>query len=280
MSLPIVKLTKYDLPMWNVSPAPEKECLVMLEGTGDMTYRELNKNIDMWTNAYIDKYTKLIKQMNYNENDVGYTVDINGRIESPYENTGYSDRTTTSSYKYGGGGSTDSYGGGRTSTIYPSNKMSYLYPHFEFIKSVYGIWKIRYEIQPGDTLSEIASAAGLPLEIVLKYNPQIRNPNKINAYDWINLPTDLLVEPEKFAYEFNQRKELLKNKTVAELKHTSRKEPIDTHSRMMPKVDSKHILCLACGCPIHEIKIGERGKKYCKECGVYLPEIVYDKEMV
>lgn len=279
MSLPIVKVSKYDLLMNNISPALAKECLIVSEDTGEMFHWEPEKYINMCTNARIDRYAKLINQMNYNKDNVGYIVDLLGNVEGPYENTGYSDRTTTSSYKYGGGGgSTGSYGGGGASTVYSPDKIAYFYPHFEFTKSEYGVWKIKYEVQPGDTLSEIASAAGSPLEKVLRYNPQIKNPNKIEAYDWINLPTGLIVEPEKFAYEFNQRKELLKNKTVAELRYTSRKEAVDTYSRMTLKVDDKHVLCLSCGRFIHTPKIGKYNDRYCENCGCYMPEIMFGKE--
>lgn len=279
MSLPIVKLTKYDLLMGNIYPALEKECLVMLEDTGEMIHWELNKYIDIWTNARIDEYIKLINQMDYNKNNIGYTVDINGKIKSPYENSGYSDRTTTSGYKYTcRGGSTDSYNSDRAYATYLPDRINYFYPHFEFTKFDYENWKIKYEIQPGDTLSEIAIAAGSSLEEVLMYNSQIKNPNKIQAYDWINLPTGLIVEPEKFVYEFNQRKELLRNKTVAELKYTSRKEAVDPYSRMTLKVDGKHTLCLSCGRFIHTPKIGKYNDRYCENCGCYMPEIMFGKE--
>ena len=229
MSLPIIKVSKYDLLMNNIpATLATDECLIVLEDTGKMIH---------W---------------------------------NPREYTGY---------KYTGcGGSSGSYGGGGASTTYFPDKMAYFYPHFEFTKSDYGIWKIKYEVQPGDTLSEIASAAGSSLERVLNYNPQIRNPNKIKAYDWINLPTGLIVEPEKFVYEFNQRKEFLKDKTVAELRYTSRKEAIDTYSRLMLKVDGKHVLCLSCGRFIHTPKIGKYNDRYCESCGCYLPDSMFGKE--
>ena len=189
MSLPIIKLTKYDLLMGNISPVLEKECLVVFEDTGEMIHWELNKYIDIWTNARIDEYTKLINQMNYNKDNIGYTVDINGKIESPYENTGYSERTTTTDYKYTGcGGSTGSYGGGGASTTY--------------------------------------------------------FPDRI----------------------------------VAELRYTSRKEAIDTYSRMTLEVDSKHTLCLSCGSFIHTPKIGKYNDRYCENCGCYLPDSMFGKE--
>ena len=253
----------------------------MLEDTGEMIHWEPKKYTDMWANARIDGYTKLINQINYNKNNVGYTVDINGRIESPYENTGYSDRTTTSSYKYTGcRGNIVNYTVEKVSTDYlPDEKAyAYFYPHFEFTKFDYENWKIKYEIQPGDTLSEIASAAKSSLAEILKYNPQIKNLNKIMAYDWINLPTSSIADPEKFAYEFNQRKELLKNKTVAELRYAAREETIDPYSRMTLKVDGKHTLCLSCGRFIRIPKIGKYNDRYCENCGCYMPEIMFGKE--
>ena len=151
-------------------------------------FNELSKEIvEYLSEAMIDSRTlgrtKLINQMDYNKNNVGYTVDINGRIESPYENTGYSDRTTTGSYKYGSGG-----GGGGASTAY------------------------------------------------------------------------------------------LSDKTVAELRYTSRKETIDTYSRMMLKVDGKHVLCLSCGRFVHTPKIGKYNDRYCESCGCYLPDSMFGKE--
>ena len=280
MNLPIVKMTKYDLLMNNIPVTfASDECLVVLEDTGEVFHWEPNKYLDdIWTNARIDMYSKLIKQITPAIQNNGYTVDINGKIERPYENIGYSDRTT-SSYKYTGfGDSTCSYSGSEASSAYLSDRMTYFYPHFEFTKSNDGVWKIIYEIQPGDTLSEIAKAAGSSLEKILQYNPQIENPNKIMAYDWINLPTSSIVEPEKFAYEFNQRKKLLKNKTIAELRYTSRKEAIDTYSRMTLKVDDKQALCLACGRFIHTPKIGKYNGRYCDNCGCYMPELMFGKE--
>lgn len=262
MSLPLVKVTKYDLLMNNIPVnLASKECLVMLEDTGEMYHWEPNKYIDTCINARIDKYTKLINQM-YNEKSVGYIIDLLGNVEGPYENTGYSKCTATINCS-----------GDEASTYYLPDKIAYFYPHFEFTKSDYGVWKIKYEVQPRDTLSEIASAAGSSLAEILKYNPQIKNPNKIMAYDWINLPTGLTVDPEKFAYEFNQRKGFLKNKT-----YTSRKETIDPYSRMTLKVDGKHTLCLSCGRFIHTPKIGKYNDRYCENCGCYMPETMFGKE--
>lgn len=250
----------------------------MLEDTGEIYHWEPNKYIDTCINARIDKYTKLINQMNYEKN-VGYIIDLLGNVEGPYENIGYSDRTTTSSYKYTGrGGSTDSYDSdGAYATCLP-DRINYFYPHFEFTKSDYENWKIRYEIQPGDTLSEIASAAKSSLAEILKYNPQIKNLNKIMAYDWINLPADSIVDPEKFAYEFNQRKGLLKNRTVAELRYAAQKDLIDPYSHMTLKVDGKHTLCLSCGRFIRTPKIGKYNDRYCENCGCYMPETMFGKE--
>jgi lysozyme len=39
----------------------------------------------------------------------------------------------------------------------------------------------QYEIQSGDTLSDIAKRKGMKLEDLIKSNPQIKNPNKISA---------------------------------------------------------------------------------------------------
>lgn len=259
MNLPIIKATKYDLLTNNIPVTfASDECLIMLGDTNEM----------------------IIRQITPVTRNIGYTVDINGRIERSYENIGYSDRTTTSSYKYTGcGGSTCGYSSSEASPTYLSDRMTYFYPHFEFTKSDDGVWKIIYEIQPGDTLSEIAKAAGSSLEKILQYNPQIKNPNKIMAYDWINLPTSSIAEPEKFAYEFNQRKKLLKNKTIAELKYAARKEAIDTYSRMTLKVDDKQVLCLACGRFICTPKIGKYKDRYCDNCGCYMPEIMFGGDL-
>lgn len=86
MSLPIIKATKYDLLMNNISTTlTSDECLVILEDTGEVFHWEPNKYLNIYGNAHIDRYTKLINQMNCNRNNIGYTVDINGRIESPYQ---------------------------------------------------------------------------------------------------------------------------------------------------------------------------------------------------
>ena len=113
MSLPIVKITKYDLLMNNIPvPFASDGCLIVIEDTGEIFHWEPKQYLDaMWGNACIDRYTKLISQITPAIQNIGYTVDINGRLERPYENNGYSDRTTPSSLKYTGrGGSTVSYG--------------------------------------------------------------------------------------------------------------------------------------------------------------------------
>ena len=269
MSLPIVKVTKYDLLMNNIPVTfASDECLVMLEDTGEVFHWEP-----------IDRYIKLVNQLVPVIQNIGYTRDIDGKIERPYKNIRYSDCTTTSSYKNTScGGSTISDNDDGASITYLPNKIAYFYPHFEFTKTDYGAWKITYEIQPGDTLSEISMATGSSLEKILQYNPQIENPNKIMAYDWINLPTSSIVEPEKFVYEFNQRKKLLKNKIVAEPKYTSQKEAINTYSRMTLKVDGKHTLCLSCGRFIRTPKIGKYKDRYCDNCGCYMPEIMFGSD--
>lgn len=110
MSLPIVNITKYDLLMKNIPVTLTSECLIVLKDTGDILHWDPERYRDMCTNARIDRYTQLVNQMDYNKNNVGCTVDINGKIESPYENIVYSDRTTTNSYKYiGGGGASTAY---------------------------------------------------------------------------------------------------------------------------------------------------------------------------
>lgn len=123
MNLPIIKVTKYDLLMNNIPVTfASDECLVMLEDTGDIFHWKPNKYLDMYANAHIDRYTKLINQLVPATQNIGYTVDINGRIERPYENIGYSDRTTTSSYKYiGYGGSTCGYSSSKASPVYLSD---------------------------------------------------------------------------------------------------------------------------------------------------------------
>ena len=47
-----------------------------------------------------------------------------------------------------------------------------------------------YNVKPGDTLSKIASRNGLTLAQLLQANPQIKDPNRINVGDPINLPGD------------------------------------------------------------------------------------------
>jgi murein DD-endopeptidase MepM/ murein hydrolase activator NlpD len=45
-----------------------------------------------------------------------------------------------------------------------------------------------YNVKPGDTLSKIATRNGLTLAQLLQANPQIKDPNRINVGDAINLP--------------------------------------------------------------------------------------------
>jgi len=45
-----------------------------------------------------------------------------------------------------------------------------------------------YNVKPGDTLSKIAARNGLTLAQLLQANPQIKDPNRINVGDAINLP--------------------------------------------------------------------------------------------
>lgn len=45
-----------------------------------------------------------------------------------------------------------------------------------------------YNVKPGDTLSKIATRNGLTLPQLLQANPQIKDPNRINVGDPINLP--------------------------------------------------------------------------------------------
>ena len=135
MSLPIVKITKYDLLTKNIPvPFASDGCLIVIEDTGEIFHWEPKQYLDaMWGNACIDRYTKLISQITPAIQNNVYTVNINENAEVPYENIGYSDRTTTSSYKYTGrGGSTVSYGSGGASTAYSLDEMSYVYPHFEY----------------------------------------------------------------------------------------------------------------------------------------------------
>lgn len=46
----------------------------------------------------------------------------------------------------------------------------------------------RYRIQAGDTLSQIAARHGVGMDALLAANPQIRNPDHIEAGDWLHLP--------------------------------------------------------------------------------------------
>ena len=70
------------------------------------------------------------------------------------------------------------------------------------------------------------------------------------------------------------------DRIVAERRYTSRKEAIDTYSRMTLKVDGKHTLCLACGRFIHTPKIGKYNDRYCENCGCYIPEMMFGKEQI
>jgi murein DD-endopeptidase MepM/ murein hydrolase activator NlpD len=45
-----------------------------------------------------------------------------------------------------------------------------------------------YTVKPGDTLSKIAQRNGLSLAQLLQANPQIKDPNRINVGDVVNLP--------------------------------------------------------------------------------------------
>ena len=45
-----------------------------------------------------------------------------------------------------------------------------------------------YSVKPGDTLSKIAARNGITLAQLLKANPQITNPDRINVGDVVNLP--------------------------------------------------------------------------------------------
>ena len=45
-----------------------------------------------------------------------------------------------------------------------------------------------YRVQPGDTLSKIAKRNGISLAQLLKANPQITNPDKIQVGQVVNLP--------------------------------------------------------------------------------------------
>jgi len=47
-----------------------------------------------------------------------------------------------------------------------------------------------YTIKPGDNLSRIATRYGVTLAQLLQANPQVKDPNKINVGDVLNLPSD------------------------------------------------------------------------------------------
>lgn len=47
---------------------------------------------------------------------------------------------------------------------------------------------MKYTIQPGDTLTSIAKQFGTTVPAILAANPKIKDPNKIYAYDKIEIP--------------------------------------------------------------------------------------------
>jgi hypothetical protein len=47
-----------------------------------------------------------------------------------------------------------------------------------------------YTVKPGDTLGKIAKRSGVALDQLLKANPQVKNPDRINVGDVLNLPDD------------------------------------------------------------------------------------------
>lgn len=47
-----------------------------------------------------------------------------------------------------------------------------------------------YTVKPGDTLSKIAMRNGVSVTQLMQANPQIKNPNKINVGDVLNVPND------------------------------------------------------------------------------------------
>lgn len=46
-----------------------------------------------------------------------------------------------------------------------------------------------YQVRKGDSLSKIAKANGTTVEVLMRLNPQIKNPNKIYVRDQIKLPS-------------------------------------------------------------------------------------------
>ena len=85
MSLPLVKVSKYDLLMGNISPILAEECLVVSEDTGEIAHWNPKEYFDIYGNEQLKQYTKLIKQITSAAQNIGYAVDINGRIEPPYQ---------------------------------------------------------------------------------------------------------------------------------------------------------------------------------------------------
>ena len=69
------------------------------------------------------------------------------------------------------------------------------------------------------------------------------------------------------------------DETIADIRSAARKDVINTHSRMMPKVNDKHTLCLSCGRFVHIPKIGKYKDRYCDNCGCYMPEIMFGGDL-
>lgn len=59
-------------------------------------------------------------------------------------------------------------------------------------KTINGTATVEYEVVAGDTLSGIASKVGSTVDELLKYNPQITNPDLINVGATINIPKELV----------------------------------------------------------------------------------------
>lgn len=55
-----------------------------------------------------------------------------------------------------------------------------------------------YTVDKGDWLSSIAASNGLKTEDLIKANPQLKNPNKLNIGDKINIPTNTSIERTQF----------------------------------------------------------------------------------
>lgn len=52
-----------------------------------------------------------------------------------------------------------------------------------------GYWNsFPYQIQPGDNLSTLAQKYRTSVKHILDLNPNITNPDRIRAYDWLNMP--------------------------------------------------------------------------------------------